>query len=417
MKSTKKTKKFKLFKNRDNFAAFVFTVSALAVLVIVPMVAKTTVSNSTVASLSSNAKTVVNVSAEEWIIPSLEAFSADYRSINVNWQKAGNYNNYIIEQSSTANFANKTSKNVTGLTALITGLSAETTYYFRVQAVGAPGTPTGSWSKTAVAKTSPQAPTTQSLLFPTTDPHGSNLDSKGNLLISDYAEGVVKKVTPNGVVQEIGNRTPGSGMRQVSVVDDNNRVVVMSYKDTVTPLSGIYKLNSKGEYSQVVNLLSPYGIAYDKKRNKVFVSHSRFLSECDYVTWDCKVVAENDAGGIGYLSMTPSGNSIVMAGSNKHILSVYDIDDKKRTVLVNSPNMDVRGAVALNDYDYLAASWKTGDVWRIQVNPQTGEVSTQTVITGGTTPRSMAYDAEKNILYLGMSKPISGVYKYENLIR
>lgn len=402
----------------DKLAPFCLTIAAFFSLnVVAPHFAV----SETESAFSDKASGNISVSAQQWIVPSLEAFPSDYRNVNVNWQKAGSYTNYVLQYSLNSNFSNATSLNVTGLTKAISGLAAETTYYFRIQAVGAPGTPNGSWSKTASAKTPAQAPTTQTLFHETPDPHGMSLDSKGNLWLTNYNNNLVRKISPTGVVTDIGAVIPGSHPRGISVVNDTTAVLVRAYSDSVnSPTTGIYTISSSGQEVQKAQFYRPYGVVYDSKRNKVFVSHERFLSECDYVTWVCTKVMEQPVEGLGHISITPDGSKVVMGGGNNNIISVYVIATQTREVLVNTTGMDARGATAIGNNDYLATSWKTGDVFRIQVDPNNGAVSVQTVITGGSQPRMMAYVPSSNTLYIGMSSvspEIPGVFKYMNLIR
>lgn len=406
------------FSKRDKLAPFCLTIAALFAL---NVVAPNFAVQGTESAFSDKASSKITVAAQQWIVPSLEAFPSDYRNINVNWQKAGSYTNYVLQYSLNSNFSNATSLNVTGITRAISGLSAETTYYFRIQAAGAPGTPNGSWSKTASAKTPAQAPTTQTIFHETPDPHGLSLDSKNNLWTTNYNNDLVRKISPTGVVTDIGPVIPGSHPRGISVVNDTTAVLVRSYSDSVnSPTTGIYTINSSGQEVQRAQFYRPYGVVYDSRRNKVFVSHERYLSECDYATWVCTKVMEQPANNIGHLSITPDGSKVVMGGGNNNVISVYEIATQTRKVLVNTTGLDARGATALGDNDYLATSWKTGDVFRIQVDPNSGEVSVQTVITGGSQPRMMAYVPASNTLYIGMSSvspQVPGIFKYVNLIR
>lgn len=400
---------------QSKFAPIVLVITAAIAMIISPI----NVSNITSSEFTSQSTATVNVSAQQWIVPSLEAFSKDYRTINVNWQKAGTYTNYDLEWSLSSSFTNSTKvSNITGTTRQVTGLKAETIYYFRIQAIGAPKIP--SWSKTATAKTPAQAPTTTSVFMKTPDPHGGSMDTKGNLWVTDWREGTVQKVTAAGVVTNIGGVVAGSHPRGISLVNDSTAVVIRSYEDSINgPTTGLYTLSSNGTATFKKQFYKPYGTVYDPVRNKVFVSHANNLSECDYVTWDCKIVMTQTNSNITHLSITPNGEKVVMSGANNSTMSVYDIPTKTSRVLVNTPSMDVRGAVAIGNDDYLAASWKTGDVWRIQVAPD-GSVSTQTVITGGVTPRTMVYNSSLNILYVGMYSAVEGeggLYKYTNLIR
>jgi hypothetical protein len=273
-------------------------------------------------ALTSVSKATANVTAERWITPSIEAFPADYRSGTVNWQKAGGYTSYDLQWGLTSDFSGATTVRVNALSYSLSGLTATTTYYFRVRAVGAP---TATWSSVASMTTPLQAPTTQSVLFSTSDPHGAALDSKGNIWIADWVEGIVKKVTPAGAVTPIGTAVTDSHPRGLSLVNDTTAVFVRSFSDAVNDAStGLYTLSSSGVATMRAQFYRPYGTVYSKTNNKVYVSHERYLDECDYTTWVCTQVMEQPSNNIGHLNITPDGSKITMAGGNNNVLSVYD---------------------------------------------------------------------------------------------
>lgn len=103
------------------------------------------------ASFTSSANAKVTVSAEEWVIKSLKTSAFFASNITVNWDKVGSYDNYFVQWSTSANFANPSSSTVTGTSFEATNLNEETTYYFRIRAVGAPND--NGWSTTSSVKT------------------------------------------------------------------------------------------------------------------------------------------------------------------------------------------------------------------------------------------------------------------------
>ncbi len=83
--------------------------------------------------------------------PVITATAAGPAQINTSWTAVANAVSYNIQYSTSASFASFTTRNSASLSTSFTGLTPDTTYYFRVQAVQ-PGTTSG-WSAVAQAKT------------------------------------------------------------------------------------------------------------------------------------------------------------------------------------------------------------------------------------------------------------------------
>lgn len=98
---------------------------------------------------SSTAK--VTVSSEQWIISSLKTSAFFATNVTVNWNKVSSYDTYLVQWSTSTNFVNPSSSTVNGTSFEVTNLNEETTYYFRIRAVGAPND--NGWSATSSVKT------------------------------------------------------------------------------------------------------------------------------------------------------------------------------------------------------------------------------------------------------------------------
>lgn len=103
------------------------------------------------AAFTSTGNAKVTVAAEQWIIQSLKTSAFFATNVTVNWDKVGSYDNYLVQWSTSTNFANPSSSTATGTSFEVTNLNEETTYYFRIRAVGAPND--NAWSATSSVKT------------------------------------------------------------------------------------------------------------------------------------------------------------------------------------------------------------------------------------------------------------------------
>lgn len=110
-------------------------------------------SQSTETAFTSQGSAQVTVSAKAWLVNNLKASAFFATNATVTWSKVSDYNNYVLQWSASPNFTNALTASVSGTNFEVTELVGNTTYYFRVQAVGAPGTPAGSWSNVATVKT------------------------------------------------------------------------------------------------------------------------------------------------------------------------------------------------------------------------------------------------------------------------
>jgi hypothetical protein len=101
----------------------------------------------TSASFSDSPTVSINNTADIWIVPSISPSAPDFQSAKVNWTQTGSYAAYTLQYSTTSNFGSVTSVAVNGLTTTISGLTSNTTYYFRVRPTASP---TGTWKTTNI---------------------------------------------------------------------------------------------------------------------------------------------------------------------------------------------------------------------------------------------------------------------------
>lgn len=107
------------------------------------------------ASFTSSNPVSVAATAGQWIVPSVAFSPQDYRTATVSWPAVSGYASYTLQWAKTSNFATPNSVTISGTSYIINNLEASTTYYFRVQAVGAP--PSG-WSPTTSVGTTAMTP-------------------------------------------------------------------------------------------------------------------------------------------------------------------------------------------------------------------------------------------------------------------
>jgi hypothetical protein len=386
-----------------------------AILVILGISSTVTTSQVTDAALTSVAPVTATAAAASWIVPSLTLTPQNYRTATATWPSVVGYSNYTLQWSTSSSFTNPSSTTVSGTSYDVGGLAALTNYYFRVQAVGAPTT---GWSSTTTMKTT--AVTVLKSLFAQLNrwPSASSIDSKGNVWITGYIGYTAKIVSPDGTVKNVGaydNATPVG----ITLVNDNLALLPRYYKDAAQIADGgIYSISSAGVYTRVSNLTSVYGLAYDSKRSKVYVTRGTNLQECDYTTWICTTIASQTGSAFGYVSLTPSNDKLIVAGRDDSTLGIYDLVTRTYTVIDSAASLDVRSVEVISETDFIAGSALTGDVWRIKTNAAgTAMTSKQTIATGIDYPLNLSVDPALKILYMGGSAADAfGVYRYENII-
>lgn len=106
-------------------------------------------SQTTPAAFTSSAATTVLASAQKWIVDSLSFTQQEYSEATVEWTSLPEYRDYILQWSKTNNFTDAPSVRVTGDSYKVENLDASTNYYFRIQAIDAPG----AGSSTTVIRT------------------------------------------------------------------------------------------------------------------------------------------------------------------------------------------------------------------------------------------------------------------------
>lgn len=362
------------------------------------------------AAFTSSSQAKITAKSQTWT-PTLAASAKDHTALVLTWPKLEFYTTYNVQWSANSNFTNASSATVTGTSLEVPNLVASTKYYFRAKAVGAPSTAT--WSATAVGETKewPRYRVMDAKRWAS----GSDLDSGNNLWVTGYLESIVKIVSPTGTVRTIGELDPDVMPAGISVVNNNLALIARGYRVN-TSNNGIYSISSSGEYKKVYSGRA-YGLAYDAKRNKVFVGSNKDLLECDYTTWACTNIATS-GDNWGYMKLTPDGSKLVLAGRNTNTLSVMNVATRKITVLSAAPDLDVRSMGIIADNDYIAASASTGVIWRIRVNPSTGAVTQEELLTQVSYPLFISWDASRKWLYTGANDADgTGVYKYTELIK
>lgn len=366
-------------------------------------------------ALTDTASVTTNATAANWIVPSLTLTPQDYRTSTATWPIVAGYSSYKLQWSTSSSFTSPSSATVVGTSYNVGGLAALTNYYFRVQAVGAP---TAGWSSTTTMRTT--AVTVLKSLFAQLNrwPSASSIDSKGNVWITGYVDYTVRIISPDGTVKNVGaydNATPVG----ITLVNDNLALLPRYYKDAAQIADGgIYSISSSGVYTKVSSLLSVYGLAYDSKRSKVYVTRGASLQECDYATWACTTIASQTNSSFGYVAMTPSNDKLIVAGRDDSTLGIYDLVARKYTVIDSAPNLDVRSIEVIGENDFIAASTLSGDVWRIKTNAANTAMTSKVVIaTGIAYPLNISADPSLRIVYMGGSSTDQfGVYRYENMI-
>lgn len=361
------------------------------------------------AAFTSSSQAKITAKSQTWT-PTLAASAKDHTALVVSWPKLEFYTTYNVQWSLSSNFANPSSATVTGTSLEVPNLVASTKYYFRAQAVDAPS---AGWSATAVGETK-EWPRYR-VLTANRWASGSDLDPQNNLWVTGYLESIVKIISPTGDVRTVGELDPDVMPAGISVVNNNLALVARGHRVN-TGNNGIYSISSSGEYKRVYAGRA-YGLAYDAKRNKVFVGSNKDLLECDYTTWACTNIATS-GDNWGYMKLTPDGSKLVIAGRNTNTLSVMDVATRKITVLSAAPDLDVRSMGIIADNDYIAASASTGVIWRIRVNPTTGAVTQEELLTQVSYPLFISWDASRKWLYTGANDADgTGVYKYTELIK
>jgi prepilin-type N-terminal cleavage/methylation domain-containing protein len=113
-------------------------------------------SDGTVATIASRRKTNIATNGN---ITDLGAFAVSFTQLNLNWTAVTNASGYTVQRATDSGFANNlVSTDFTSNPATVTGMSANTTYFFRVKPNFASGS--GIWSNTVTATTlSLNAPT------------------------------------------------------------------------------------------------------------------------------------------------------------------------------------------------------------------------------------------------------------------
>lgn len=98
--------------------------------------------SNTSAALTSSKTVRASAAAEIWIVPSVNPAAADFQSATVSWAQTGSYTSYTLQYSKTSTFTSYSTVVVNGLTTTVSGLTSNTTYYFRVKPTASP---TGTW--------------------------------------------------------------------------------------------------------------------------------------------------------------------------------------------------------------------------------------------------------------------------------
>lgn len=102
---------------------------------------------STAAALRDSGAATVTSKADIWVVPAASSSASDFQSASVNWTKAGSFTSYTFQYSKSSTFTSATTRTVNGLTTTVSGLTSNTTYYFRVRPVDSPS---GTWETVSV---------------------------------------------------------------------------------------------------------------------------------------------------------------------------------------------------------------------------------------------------------------------------
>lgn len=368
----------------------------------------------TTSALTSSASATITASAQTWIVPSVAITPSDYRTANVTWPKLPQYSNYSLQWATNSSFTNVASATVSGNSHTINNLNGSTTYYFRVQAVDGPS---GWWSPVKTMKTTAVTMLKSTLLDLRRWPSGSDIDSKGNLWVTGYVDHVARIISPDGTVKNVGTYDDAipAGM---TLVNDNLALLPRSYREVERASeAGIYSISNTGVYTKVSDMRSVYGMTYDSKRDRVYVTTGTSIQDCDYKTWKCTIIVSQTGSSFGYVAMTPSNDKIVIAGRANHTLSLYDLNTKKHSIIDSTPSMDIRGIAAISETEFAAGSASTLDVWKIKTNADgTAMASKQLVATDIAYPLNMSWDPNRKIFYMGgTAEDGIGIYRFENM--
>lgn len=368
----------------------------------------------TSSGLTNSSTTSVKVASQTWIVPSVTVTPSDYRTAAVSWSKLPDYSSYTLQWATNSSFTNAASVTVSGTSYTLNNLTGLTSYYLRVQAVGAPET---WWSPVKTMKTTEVSILKSTLLSLRKWPSASDMDSKGNVWITGYVDYTAKIISPDGTVKNVGVYDDGvpAGM---TVVNDSTALITRTYREEERASeAGIYSITSSGVYKQVLAQRSVYGLAYDAKRNKVYVTNGTNILECDYQTWACSVILTQTGSSFGYLAMTPSNDKLVIAGRNTNTLSIFDLTTRKHSIIDTTPNMDIRGVAAISETEFAAGSASTFQVWKIKTNSTaTAIASKELVATDIAYPLNMSYDSSRKMFYMGGTQDDGpGVYRFENM--
>lgn len=196
-------------------------------------------SHPTMASYSNSANATVTASAQTWTVSTLTVTAPSSSTASVRWTALPEYTSYNLQWSKTSDFSSPYSARVTGNSHVASGLDELTTYYFRIQSVGAPAN--SGWS-------SPVSTRTPELPYPIDSPADIvAFDSRGELWNYDKAgsgTGSRKSISP------AGNPIPSS----FHVVDwDGDKVQDLVVKTTAGELNfwkglpdGTFRISSIG---------------------------------------------------------------------------------------------------------------------------------------------------------------------------
>lgn len=138
MKHRKSTRKGKPFQAAILTVATVATLSSLSLAQI------------TTASMTSAQAVTVTARAQQWIVSSLTLNATDYQTVTATFSALSGYSSYTLEWARSADFANSDTMTGSSTSFTVGQLIPDMTYYFRIQAVGAP---TAGWSSTYTVTT------------------------------------------------------------------------------------------------------------------------------------------------------------------------------------------------------------------------------------------------------------------------
>lgn len=120
-------------------------------------------------------------------VPTLTATSVNSTSVNLSWTAVASATQYRYERATDTDFsANRVEATVSNLSASVTGLTAGTTYYFRVLAIASGSE--GSWSNTASVASIIATPTST----PTTTAAMSGTNAVGTASVVTCSTGTVQ---------------------------------------------------------------------------------------------------------------------------------------------------------------------------------------------------------------------------------